>query len=149
MDKAWALFKIEADRQDVTRDNFKKLLSRIRCAEAAKSSSSSAPTTVEEEEDNDEMQAIEEQRRKENLARKKATQTGNRPGPPPVNQLEADDISSSQASKSKTTGMKKTPPVQGRGVAAPAKRLTLQGIAQVRTDNDNFRSKAFILHRTA
>ena len=46
MDKAWATFKWEADRQDVSRDNFKKLLSRIRCAEGAKSSSAAHTTTA-------------------------------------------------------------------------------------------------------
>ena len=142
IDKAWALFKIETGREDVTRENFKKLISRIRCAEAVKAaksssaSSSSATLTTDTTGENDyEIQAIEEQRRKENKARKSATQTGNRPGAPPVPQLEADDIISTPASKSTTAVTKKTPPIQGRGIPALPKRLTLQSIAQVRVKN--------------
>ena len=137
LDKAWNLFKIEADRQDVTRDSFTKLLSRIRVAEAARtSSSSSAPSTgVDATEDNDEEEAIRVQQRREREARRKATQTGNRPGPPPLNQLEADDIfppSSKSKSKVNQSAGKKTPAIQRRGESAPPKRLTLHGIAQVR-----------------
>ena len=108
MTKAYAAFLAEADEKDVTRDNFRKLLSRIRVKQSAKSgsgtsSSSAAETTgnelnaegntaenaeanvEEEEEEEDEDQAELEQRRRENEWRKKSRKTGNAPlsSPPP------------------------------------------------------------------
>ena len=72
MDKAFAAFKSAANRQDVSRDNFKKFLSRIRCAEAAKSSSSETATTEvadpDEGENLEEEEAIREHQRKESRA---------------------------------------------------------------------------------
>ena len=117
------------------RTSYKYALPRIRVAEAARTSSS-APSTADATEDNDEEEAIREHQRREREARRKATQTGNRPGPPPLNQLEADEIfPPSSKSRSKSTGGragKKTPAIQIRSESAPPKRLTLQSIAQVR-----------------
>ena len=98
--KAYAAFLAEADQKDVTRDNFRKLLSRIRVKQAAKSgsSSSSAAATTDnegnaganteenvEEEDKDEDPAELEQRRREEAWRKQSRKTGNVPlsAPPP------------------------------------------------------------------
>ena len=98
MTKAYAAFIAEADQKDIDREQFRKLLSRIRVAQAAKSGTSSSSAAASTEADNElnadqeqEDAAELEQRRRENAWRKKSLVTGNAPGTAPPAEFDPDD----------------------------------------------------------